>query len=145
MQLYNIIAQKESKLNLEMAGQQRRLANCSKRDSAAMKSLSLLGAIFLPASYLASVFGMDFFNFDGNGDPPPVISPLIWVYFVITVPITLVILVIWRRWDKRREAKNAAEDVDLEAGIEAMEEHIMSNMRRKTMKKFRTWDLGKTE
>lgn len=46
-QLYNIIAQKESKLNFKMAGEQRKLAHSSKRDSAAMKIISLLGAVFL--------------------------------------------------------------------------------------------------
>jgi hypothetical protein len=57
------MTQKESKLNLEMAAQQRRLAHASKRDSTAMKTLSLLGAIFLPGTFLASVFSMTFFNF----------------------------------------------------------------------------------
>ncbi|KAL1844977.1 hypothetical protein VTK73DRAFT_1394 [Phialemonium thermophilum] len=156
--LYNIIAQKESKLNLEMAGQQRRLAHASKRDSSSMKTLSLLGAIFLPATYLASLFSMTFFNFGNNdnnngsngnngnngggGDNPPIVSPLIWIYFAITIPITLVIVIVWRWWDRRREAKYAEEDVDLEAGIEAMEAQIMSNMRKRTMSKIRTWDVG---
>lgn len=49
-----------------MAGQQRRLAHSSKRDSDSMKSLSLLGAIFLPATYLASLFSMTFFNFQNS-------------------------------------------------------------------------------
>jgi Mg2+ and Co2+ transporter CorA len=57
------MTQKESKLNLEMAAQQRRLAHASKRDSTAMKTLSLLGAIFLPGTFLSSVFSMTFFNF----------------------------------------------------------------------------------
>lgn len=67
-QLYNIIAQKESKLNLQMAGDQRRLAYASKRDSTSMKTISLLGSIFLPATLLASIFSMTFFNFQ-NGKP----------------------------------------------------------------------------
>lgn len=46
-----------------MAGAQRRLAHSSKRDSNSMKTLSLLGAIFLPATGLASIFSMTFFNF----------------------------------------------------------------------------------
>lgn len=152
--LYNIIAQKESKLNLEMAGQQRRLAHASKRDSTSMKTLSLLGAIFLPATYLASVFSMTFFNFqpnnnansnsNSNGDDPPV-SPQIWIYFVIAIPLTLIIVFVWRLWDKRREKHYAEEDMDLEAGIEKMEAQIMSNMRKRTMSKVRTWDLGKSE
>ncbi len=58
------MAQKESKLNLEMAAQQRRLAHASKRDSTAMKTLSLLGAVFLPGTFLSSVFSMTFFDFN---------------------------------------------------------------------------------
>lgn len=149
--LYNIIAQKESKLNLEMAGQQRRLAHSSKRDSNSMKTLSLLGAIFLPATYLASVFSMTFFNFQnglsssggGSGDNSnngPVVAPQLWIYFVITVPLTVFIVLIWRIWDKRREKQYAEEDKDLEIGIDNMEERIMSNMRKRTMSKVRTWD-----
>jgi hypothetical protein len=128
-----------------MAGQQRRLAHASKRDSDSVKTLSLLGAVFLPATFISSVFSMTFFNFQPEGDPPPIISPLLWVYFVITVPVTLVIVMAWRWWDRRRETKYAAEDKDLEAGIEVMEAQIMSNMRKRTLSKIRTWDLGKTE
>ncbi|EOO04092.1 hypothetical protein UCRPA7_353 [Phaeoacremonium minimum UCRPA7] len=143
--LYNIIAQKESKLNLEMAGAQRRLAHASKRDSNSMKTLSLLGAIFLPATYLASVFSMTFFNF--SPDPgQPIVASSIWVYFAITVPITIVIVVIWRVWDRTRERQYAEEDVDLEAGIEKMEQQIMAMMRKRTLSKVRTWNLAtKTE
>lgn len=46
-----------------MAGEQRRLAHASKRDSTAMKTISLLGAVFLPGTFLASVFSMTFFDF----------------------------------------------------------------------------------
>lgn len=45
-----------------MAADQRRLAHASKRDSTSMKTISFLGAIFLPATLLASVFSMVFFN-----------------------------------------------------------------------------------
>ncbi|KAK4043170.1 hypothetical protein C8A01DRAFT_13221 [Parachaetomium inaequale] len=161
--LYNIIAQKESKLGLTMAGEQRRLAHASKRDSTSMKILSLLGAIFLPATYLASIFGMTFFNFvpDGGNDPPSStasggssssestaapwnpVSPLLWIYFAITIPVTLAIVICWRWWDRRRERKYAQEDADIEEGIEKMEAQIMATMRKRTMSKMRTWEVGK--
>lgn len=54
-----------------MAGEQRRLAHASKRDSTAMKGLSLLGALFLPGTYLASLFSMTFFNFQDSKWPSP--------------------------------------------------------------------------
>ncbi len=47
------MAQKESKLNLLMASEQRKLAQASKRDATTMKSLSLLGTVFLPGTFLA--------------------------------------------------------------------------------------------
>lgn len=145
-----------------MAGEQRRLAHAAKRDSTSMKILSLLGAIFLPATYLASIFGMTFFNFvpDGGNDPPEPtttpaataapppppwnpVSPLLWIYFAITIPVTLAIVVGWRWWDRRREARYAAEDRDIEEGIDKMEAQIMATMRKRTMSKMRTWEVGK--
>lgn len=69
------MSQREARLNLQIAGEQRRIAHASKRDSTAMKTLSLLGALFLPGTYLASVFSMTFFNFqDGRLSP---ISPTV--------------------------------------------------------------------
>ncbi|KAK3375181.1 hypothetical protein B0H63DRAFT_269835 [Podospora didyma] len=174
--LYNIIAQKESKLGLQMAGEQRRLAHASKRDSTSMKTLSLLGAIFLPATYLASVFSMTFFNFqnglsDSGGSSSgggqsvsssslnsttsssstpdqqdaalPVVAPTLWVYFAISIPLTLLIVLTWRWWDRRRENRYAKEDADIELGIEKMEAQIMATMRKRTMSKMRTWDVQK--
>ena len=126
-----------------MAGQQRRLAHSSKRDSNSMKTLSLLGAVFLPATYLASVFSMTFFDF-GPGSEPSV-SPTLWIYFVIMIPMTLIIVMFWRWWDKKREAQYADEDVDLEAGIDKMEAQIMAMMRKRTLSKVRTWDVTKVQ
>jgi H+/Cl- antiporter ClcA len=145
--LYNIIAQKESKLNLEMAAQQRRLAHASKRDSTAMKTLSLLGAVFLPGTFLASLFSMTFFDFnvgsDGDGQGAQ-ISEYLWVYFVVTIPLTLAIVGSWWWLDRRREKKYASEDEDIERGIERMETEIMAIMRKKTMNKATTWNSGNT-
>ncbi|KAH8815605.1 hypothetical protein F5884DRAFT_772905 [Xylogone sp. PMI_703] len=135
--LYNIIAQKESKLNFQMAGEQRKLAHASKRDSAAMKTISLLGAIFLPGAYLASVFSMTFFNFQEGA---PTVSGQFWIYWVITIPLTIGIVAAWYVYEKRRESQYDKEDRDLEAGSEAMEKEIMAMMRKRTMSKASTWE-----
>lgn len=42
-----------------------------------MKTLTLLGAIFLPGTYLASVFSMTFFNFESGEPTAPFLSLLI--------------------------------------------------------------------
>jgi len=142
-QLYNIIAQKESKLNFQMAGEQRKLAHASKRDSAAMKMISLLGAVFLPGAYLASVFSMTFFNFQNSGTA--VVSTQFWIYWAVDIPITILIVGVWYVWEKMREARYNREDEDLENGSEHMEKDIMAAMRKRTMSKASTWDTKKME
>jgi hypothetical protein len=141
-QLYNIIAQKESKLNFQMAGEQRKIAHASKRDSAAMKWISLIGAVFLPGAYLASVFSMTFFNFQGTG---PAVTSSFWIYWAVDIPITIIIVAVWYVWEKRREAKYDREDADLEKGSEDMVKNIMAMMRKRTLSKVSTWDVKKQE
>ncbi|KAH8716074.1 hypothetical protein HC256_004857 [Beauveria bassiana] len=136
--LYNIMSQREARLNLEIAGEQRRIAHASKRDSTAMKTISLLGTLFLPGTFLASVFSMTFFNFQSSGGP--VISDKLWVYFLLTIPITAAIVGIWIWYDKRKEAQYAQDDEDLEKDITKMELDIMMNLRKRTMSKNHTWN-----
>jgi hypothetical protein len=125
-----------------MAGEQRKLAHASKRDSSAMKVISLLGAIFFPGAYLASVFSMTFFNFQNDG---PEVSSRFWMYWAVTVPVTIVIVGIWYVWEKRRDARYDKEDEDLERGSEDMEKNIMATMRKRTMSKASTWETKKSE
>ncbi|KAL2693844.1 hypothetical protein Neosp_000410 [[Neocosmospora] mangrovei] len=138
--LYNIMSQREARLNLEIAGEQRRIAHASKRDSTAMKTLSLMGALFLPGTYLASVFSMTFFDFGKGADP--VVSIQLWVYFAITVPVTALIVGCWMYLDRRRREQHKKDDADLEKNIDKMEKEIMFALRKRTMSKANTWNTA---
>ncbi|KAK1721316.1 uncharacterized protein BDZ83DRAFT_630143 [Colletotrichum acutatum] len=92
------IAQKDAKLNLKIAGDQRRIAHASKSDSQAMKALSLLGAAFLPGTFIASIFSMSFFDFQTQAH----ISSKIWIYFAFMIPLTTAVLLGWLFWDHKR-------------------------------------------
>lgn len=63
----------------------------------------------------------------------------VWIYFVITVPLTLLIVGTWWFLDHRRERLYEAEDLEIEAGITSMETDILAIMRKKTMSKASTW------
>ncbi len=144
--LYNTIAQRESKLNFKMAGEQRKLAHASKRDSGAQKTIALLGALFLPGAFLASIFSTSFFNFqnglaDEGGNPElPIVAPEFWIYWVFTLPLTVVVVAGWIFWEKRKEARYRTEDARLEEGVENLEMDIQKAMRQRTMSKVQTWD-----
>ncbi len=66
-------------------------------------------------------------------------SPALWLYFVITVPLTAAVVVVYKVWDRRRVARYEKEDEDLEKGIEQMEAKIMFKMRDKVMQQARTF------
>jgi hypothetical protein len=59
-----------------------------------MKTIAILGMIFLPGTYLATVFAMPVFDWDtaGNG---PVTKKGFALYWAVTIPITLGVLIVW--------------------------------------------------
>ena len=53
IKVYNYIAQKDSKVNVEVARDSKEIAAESKRDSSAMKTIAVLTIIFLPGTFVA--------------------------------------------------------------------------------------------
>lgn len=70
----------------------------------------------------------------------PVISDKLWVYFLLTIPITAAIVGIWIWYDKHKEAQYARDDEDLEKDIIKMEHDVMLNIRKKTISTRHTWN-----
>ncbi|PMD50749.1 uncharacterized protein K444DRAFT_547773 [Hyaloscypha bicolor E] len=69
------------------------LATESKKDSSAMKILTILGIFFLPGASIAAIFAMPTFNWDDDG--VPTINSGFKYYWSITIPVTLLVLFIW--------------------------------------------------
>ncbi|KAH0496775.1 hypothetical protein TgHK011_004121 [Trichoderma gracile] len=63
-------------------------------DSSAMRAISLVGLVFLPAAFVAAIFSTSFFNFDA---PTGVwrLSGHFWIYWAVAVPLTVVTVVSW--------------------------------------------------
>ncbi|KAI3321758.1 hypothetical protein HD806DRAFT_146484 [Xylariaceae sp. AK1471] len=130
----HILALRESRVSLEMATQHRRIARISKEDSVSMKSITLLTMFFLPGTFVASIFSTNFFDF-ANDDINPV-SNRVWVYFVIVIPLTVLVLGAWWGYDRVRGKKVASEDGEDEIRISNPESRIMEDIRK--------WRLGET-
>ena len=67
-------------------------------------------------------------------------SEYLWIYFVVTIPLTLLIVGSWYYLDRRRERQYAEEDIQIEQGIDNLEQEILAVMRKKTMNKASTWN-----
>jgi hypothetical protein len=74
----------------------------------------------------------------------PAVSHQFWIYWAFTIPLTVVIVLTWYIWERRREKRYAEEDSELEKGVESMEIQIQSQMRKRTMSKVGTWDTKTT-
>ncbi|OJD29834.1 magnesium transport protein transmembrane region [Diplodia corticola] len=99
--LYTLVGQRDSKLNLEMAYDSRRLASASKRDSSSMKTIAVLTTVFLPGTFIATVFSMPMVDY----------APAqFWIYLAIAIPLTLVVLSVWAAWMLWIERRNERED-----------------------------------
>ena len=105
------MANRDSTTNLQIAAESTQIAKRSasiayetRRDSAAMKTIATLTMLYLPATFVSSLFGTNFFalSTNGRGNPVFVVSELWWMYLVSAVPLTLLNLFVWRVWLRRR-------------------------------------------
>ncbi|KAK8134610.1 hypothetical protein PG984_006622 [Apiospora sp. TS-2023a] len=73
------------------------IAYASKMDSSQMKYISLLGMVFLPGTFLATLFSMTFFNWIPD-ESPQVVSPWIVLWFGSAALLTSITYWKWKRY-----------------------------------------------
>lgn len=85
-----------------------------------MKTLAALSAVFLPLNYVASLLSMTMFTWQqDSGSTGPAsssrstifVSSYFWVYWVISIPLTVIVIWIWRKW-WLHEVGNLKEELD---------------------------------
>jgi hypothetical protein len=110
--LFNIIAQREQELTRKLARDNiqltqatlhlgeatRQIAEDSKRDSTSMKAIAAVTMFFLPGTFAASLFAMPIFRWNASSGND-VVSHRIWVYWAVTIPLTLVTFGCFLLWD----------------------------------------------
>ena len=81
-----------------------------KRDSIAMKTISILGIVYLPGTFVATLFSINVFDWggaDGKESSSLTVAPSIWIYWAITVPLTIGTFLCWILWSKRENQKSS--------------------------------------
>jgi hypothetical protein len=120
-------------VSLELARDSKIIAMHSKQDSSAMKTLALVTMVFLPGTFVASLFSMPLFDWTSAGD---VTRPRFRIYWAVAVPLTAVTLMIygiWSMWIKRRaraRTEQAIHTLDRASG--ETELAVLSHQRAKT-------------
>lgn len=110
--LYNLITGHDSGINLRIASETAKVAHEAKKDSTSMKIIAGVTMIYLPATFVCSLFGTNFVALNTNSSEPTfIVSKLWWVYIAFAVPLTAATIMgflVWRRW--RQAANGIYED-----------------------------------
>ncbi|KAH7079545.1 hypothetical protein FB567DRAFT_124711 [Paraphoma chrysanthemicola] len=103
--VYSGIAQRDSAISLRLAATSTELAQTShevaistSRDSSVMRVIAAITIFFLPATFTATFFSTTFFSFNERLEGR-VYSDWLWLYFVVTLVLTAVVVVgTWALW-----------------------------------------------
>ncbi|KAL8801531.1 MAG: hypothetical protein Q9182_004373 [Xanthomendoza sp. 2 TL-2023] len=98
IKVVNLIAQNDSRTNISIADASRKIAFETRRDSDAMKTIAALTMVFLPGTFVATLFGMAFFTVDSGSGSGFHVNSLWWIYLAVTIPLTMLTIGVWRGW-----------------------------------------------
>ncbi|KAF2704947.1 hypothetical protein K504DRAFT_415392 [Pleomassaria siparia CBS 279.74] len=98
---FNLVAQRDSRTMVQIGDQAR-------KDSKTMKAVAVVGLIYLPGTFVSGLFGMNFFDFKTDSEQQMwVVSDKMWVYWAVSVPLTLLTVLVWIVAFHGRGAKKA--------------------------------------
>ncbi|KAK5044745.1 hypothetical protein LTR84_010519 [Exophiala bonariae] len=105
--VYSMIGQRDNRVNIETAAASREIAEDSRRvavltrkDSLDMRIIAGVTLIFLPGTFMATMFGSGFFRFLPENSTQ-LVSEWIWLYWTLTITITAIVLLSWVYLSKR--------------------------------------------
>jgi len=74
-----------------------------------MKTLAAVTVAFLSGTFVASFFAMPLFNWDASHNSS-VVKGRFWIYWAVSIPLTLVTIISWLSWTHRQTLLHRAQD-----------------------------------
>lgn len=116
--LYHLITGHDSTVNLQIATQSARIARDARKDSMSMKIIAAVTLIYLPATFVCSLFGTNLVVLDTSSDgsePSFIVSRLWWLYLAFAAPLTMLTIFgfwLWRRFRETPKQKLEKSPID---------------------------------
>ncbi|PVF94356.1 hypothetical protein CPB86DRAFT_876447 [Serendipita vermifera] len=127
--VYSLTSQRDNDLNLKisrLAARQNQfnmiVASATRRDSIDMRVIAGVTLVFLPGTFVATVFSSSFWNFQPPKDGR-VVSSWIWLYCTVPGVLTFLVLALWRylsrtQYKAMRDLPSSDEPLDKELSSE---------------------------
>ncbi|RAL03231.1 uncharacterized protein BO80DRAFT_470985 [Aspergillus ibericus CBS 121593] len=84
-----------NEINLGFNLVSQRFGSDAKSDNAMMKTVAIVSMVYLPGTFVSGLFGTNFFDYS---DGKEVMTDSFWIYWAITIPLTLLTMLIWACW-----------------------------------------------
>jgi len=98
------IARQDSIVNTQLAKANTTIAMESQIENSQMRSIAVLGMVYLPLSCVGSIFSTTIFNWRPT-DGEPIISNYIWILLVVSAGLTVLTLLAWHLSTKREKTR----------------------------------------
>ncbi|KAF2277713.1 uncharacterized protein EI97DRAFT_271051 [Westerdykella ornata] len=95
--LYTVLSQIDSRTQSRMAQANLGIAQAVRSDSIPIRTIAYVSLVFLPGTFIASIFGTNFFGFEAQTRSLTVAASF-WKYWAITIPVTICVLLLWNFW-----------------------------------------------
>ncbi|RYO00961.1 hypothetical protein AA0121_g13295 [Alternaria tenuissima] len=110
---YNLVAQRDNQILVQMGVEAHednkimvQMGERARQDNNNMKLIAVVGLLYLPGTFVSSLFGMNFFSFgEDDGMQRWQVSEKFWLYWAITAPLTFCTVLIWALANYREVAK----------------------------------------
>lgn len=108
-QLYTVLSQIDSKNQVAIAKTNLQVAQAVRSDSIPMRTIAYVTLLFLPGALVATIFGMNFFQFESTSNEL-IVAATFWQYWAISIPFTIVVIAVWNIWNYYEKKKGFAID-----------------------------------
>ena len=94
----------DQRRNMEIADSSYTISVESKRDNLSMMTIAAITMVFLPGTFVASFFAMPVLDWEPVKGHH-VVNSRFWIYWVVTVPLTIATILFWWVWFSYRRPK----------------------------------------
>jgi hypothetical protein len=110
--LFSVVSQRDSLLSQKANELNFEVARSTKEDSISMSTFTFITAVFLPPTFIATLFSMSMFDWmvgSGSDDGQNTMSKKFWIFWVAALPLTALTIGGWYLWysfaDKRWQTR----------------------------------------
>ncbi|KAL4953198.1 hypothetical protein BDW69DRAFT_184705 [Aspergillus filifer] len=91
----------QNEINLAFNQVSQGFGHAARSDSRMMTTVAVVSMVYLPGTFVSGMFGTNFFSFQADPGNTWLTADEFWLYWAVTVPLTLATMGVWALWHWR--------------------------------------------